>query len=338
MKVFFLLSTILFSFTSNAQLNTYSGNVGFVMNPGFLGPNYSVSNVQFTGHPQAVGSFISDSSSLGLSKGVILTTGLIYSDDGPQGPNDDSGAAIDNGYNGTPLIPNSYNASILEFDIWSFVDTIEFRYVFGSDEYPEYVGSQFNDQFRIFIEGPGISGLQNLSYLPSNVYAGINTINVGMNSSLFVYNGDGTNAPYNQDDYYIQYDGFTVPLTAKVAVQTGQTYHITIVVTDVGDAIYDSGVFLEQCEDCNYNASVQSWSTSKISCFPNPSDGEVSIEFPELLSSAELRVINYLGEEIKRVQLVSGVTKLSIDDLPSGSYILEMTTESAVWTGKLTVN
>ena len=31
---------------------------------------------------------------------MILTTGLIYSDDGPQGPNDDSGAAIDNGYNG----------------------------------------------------------------------------------------------------------------------------------------------------------------------------------------------------------------------------------------------
>ena len=338
MKTILLLSAILFSFSSTAQLNTYPGNVGFVINPGFLGPNYSVSNVQFTGHPQAVGSFISDSSNLGLTKGVILTTGLIGTKNGPQGPNTNPSAGLDNYYGGTNLIPNSFNAAILEFDIWSFVDTIEFRYVFGSDEYPEYVGSQFNDQFRIFIEGPGISGAQDLNYIPSNIYAGINTINAQSNSNYFVDNGDGNTAPNNESDYYIQYDGFTTPLQAKVAVQTGQTYHLTIVVADIADGIFDSGVFLEQCDGCNYNASVQSWSTNKISCFPNPSDGNVSIEFPELTSAAELRIINYLGEEIKRVSVASGLKQFSVVDLPRGSYILEMISETAKWTGKLTVD
>ena len=338
MKSLILISAIFLSFISLAQLSTYPGNVGFIVNPGFLGPNYYVTNVQFTGHPQAVGSFISDSTNLGLSKGVIMTTGLIFGNQGPQGPNDKSSAGFDNGYGGTSLIPDSYNAAILEFDIWSFVDTIEFKYVFGSDEYPEYVGTQYNDQFRIFIEGPGISGIQDLNYIPNNIIAGINTISLDSNSTYFVYNGEGNNAPYNESDYYIQYDGFTKPLTAKVAVQIGQTYHLTVVIADVADGIYDSGVFIEQCNGCNYNASVQSLATREITCFPNPSDGDVSVQFPELTSPAELRVINYLGDVVRRIDVKSGESAYNINDLPSGSYVLEIVSESGVWKGKVTVN
>lgn len=337
MKKVVLLSALFLSLSSIAQLNTYPGNVGFLMNPSFLGPNYQLTNVQFTGHPLAIGSFVSDSSNLGLKKGVILTTGGIWGEDGPQGPNDKSNAAIDNGYGGSSFIPDSYNAAVLEFDLYTFVDTVEFRYVFGSDEYPEYVGSQFNDQFRIFIEGPGINGIQNLSYLPSNVYAGINTINAGAHPSLFVGNGSGSTAPHNESEYYIQYDGFTVPLTAKAAVQIGQTYHLTIVVVDVADAIFDSGVFIEQCESCNYNASVPHMSLDRISSYPNPSDGDLTLQFPELTSSAELKVINALGQLERLETIKSGSTEFLINDISSGMYIVEITSETAVWNGKLNV-
>lgn len=337
MKNLLLLSTLFFSLSSFAQLNTYPGNVGFLMNPSFLGPNYQLMNVQFTGHPLAIGSFISDSSNLGLKKGVILTTGGIWGEDGPQGPNDKSNAAIDNGYGGSSFIPDSYNAAVLEFDLYTFVDTVEFRYVFGSDEYPEYVGTQFNDQFRIFIEGPGINGIQNLSYLPSNVYAGINTINAGAHPSLFVDNGSGSAAPFNESEYYIQYDGFTVPLTAKAAVQIGQTYHLTIVVVDVADAIFDSGVFIEQCESCNYNASVPHMSLDRISSYPNPSDGDLTLQFPELTSSSELRIINMIGEVVRSEEVKSGATEFYVDGLLSGTYIVEIISETTVWNGKVSV-
>ena len=43
----------------------------------------------------------------------------------------------------------------------------------------------------------------------------------------------------------IQFDGFTTPLTATAAVNCGDTYHIKLVVADVNDDVWDSGVFLE---------------------------------------------------------------------------------------------
>ncbi|GAB3835540.1 hypothetical protein GCM10028821_32090 [Hymenobacter jeollabukensis] len=43
-----------------------------------------------------------------------------------------------------------------------------------------------------------------------------------------------------------EYDGFTRVLTAQAYVQPWQLYHLKLVVADVGDAAFDSGVFLEQ--------------------------------------------------------------------------------------------
>lgn len=325
------------SFLSFSQLSAYPDNVGNVMTPSFFSSNYIITNLDYTGHPLAFGSFISDSTNLGLQKGIVLTTGLITGNNGPQGPNTNPAAGADNGAEGTSFIPDSYNAALLEFDIVSLVDTIKFRYVFGSEEYPEYVGSQFNDQFRILISGPGIVGYQNMSILPSGALVGVNSVNAASNSTFFVSNGDGSNAPYNQSSYYVQYDGFTVPLVAEMGVTPGELYHITILVTDVSDAILDSGVFIEQCESCDYNASIPEYSTELISCYPNPSFGEVTLQFPKLTTSAMLSVYNFLGEEIRTVDLDPASEKIILHDLNSASYVVKITSEGIVWTGSLQV-
>ena len=44
----------------------------------------------------------------------------------------------------------------------------------------------------------------------------------------------------------VQYDGFTAVLQAKIAVSPCDTYHLKMVVSDVGDGILDSGVFIEK--------------------------------------------------------------------------------------------
>jgi hypothetical protein len=56
------------------------------------------------------------------------------------------------------------------------------------------------------------------------------------NCSYYVENDGGTT---------LQYDAFTTVLTATIAVEACQTYHIKLVVADAGDGVVDSGVFLE---------------------------------------------------------------------------------------------
>jgi len=224
-----------------------------------VGQGVTVSNVFYSGANSAIGRFDGSNTSLGLDAGIILTTGTINAgNNGPYGPNNRPNAGIDNNAGGfaplTNLVgTNTYNASILEFDFVPQSDTVKFKYVFGSEEYPEWVGDQFNDVFAFFISGPGINGLQNMAIIPgTNQPVAINNVNNGTtnngpckNCNYYVNNGTGNNAPFNQNPFYIQYDGFTVPLEAVSPVQCGETYHLIIAVADVGDAIFDSGIFLE---------------------------------------------------------------------------------------------
>ena len=147
----------------------------------------------------------------------------------------------------TNIVGNTtYNATVLSFDFVPFAEIVEFRYVFASEEYPEYVGSQFNDVFGFFISGPGVGNNVNIARIPGNNQpVTINNVNAVSNSAYFVDNGTGTTGPQNGSSYYVQYDGFTTVLTARANVICGQTYRIVIAVADVGDGIFDSGIFLE---------------------------------------------------------------------------------------------
>ena len=242
---------------SIAQLTTNSGQApnSLVQNV-LLGSGVTVSNVLYNGSPTAVGSFSATGTNLGIDQGIVMTTGTIFNNgNGPQGPNNQPGCGIDNNIGGSALLSNiiggtqTYNAAILEFDFIPFSDTVRFKYVFGSDEYPEFAppnNSGYNDVFGFFISGPGIIGIQNIARLPTNgSVVSINNVNAITNSQFFNFNGDGNSAPYNSNPFYIQYDGFTDVLEAVSKVQCGQTYHLAIAVADVGDGQWDSGIFLE---------------------------------------------------------------------------------------------
>lgn len=216
-----------------------------------LGNGVTISNVTYTGKINAIGQFNASGTNLGITDGIIITTGTILNNsNGPQGPNDQEDSGIDNNAGGSSILTNlvggqTYNAATLEFDFVAVGDQVSFRYVFASEEYLEYVGSDFNDVFGLFISGPNISGNQNIARLPNNTVVSINNVNNTSNSAYYVYNGDGNNSPYNSSNQYIQYDGFTKVLVAQSNVQCGQKYHLTIAIADVGDGILDSGIFLE---------------------------------------------------------------------------------------------
>lgn len=257
------LSTIAFS-----QLQTEIYSPISTFNQSFLGTDYIISNVVYNGSYLSSGVFNATATNLGLDHGIILTTGTVQcpSSDGPCGPNIQSNGGLSNGYGGFPLLTSfaggnsTYNAAVIEFDFVPLIDSIGFRYVFGSEEYPEYAppnSSSFHDVFGFFISGPGISGTQNIAKLPNGQNVTVSNVNPVNNSEYYVSNGDGFQAPFNQSNVYIQYDGFTTPLVAsKTGLQINATYHMIIAIADVSDAIFDSGIFIEKCSDCTFMLSL----------------------------------------------------------------------------------
>ncbi|MCO5260319.1 MAG: choice-of-anchor L domain-containing protein [Crocinitomicaceae bacterium] len=253
------------TFWGMSQLTTVvQSPITLVQNVLLGDPGITVTNISFQGGASAIGSFDATGTNLGIAKGIVMTTGTILGNsNGPIGPNNSGSSGYDNGSPGYSLLTTTvgkqtYNASVLQFDFSTCSDSIEFRYVFGSEEYPEWVGSQFNDVFGFYISGPGFAGQQNIARLPNGSVVAINNVNNGnsqpaqgvpitaaSNPQYYVPNGNGTEAPYNSSNAYIQYDGFTRVLTAKAKVQCGVTYHLVLAIADVGDAIWDSGIFLE---------------------------------------------------------------------------------------------
>ncbi|RLD63820.1 MAG: hypothetical protein DRI84_09245, partial [Bacteroidetes bacterium] len=217
-----------------------------------VGGGATVSNITFSGSTLSIGDFSGGATTnLGMASGVLLCTGNITN---AIGPNNAAGKGTNVGIGGDPqlasLIPgySIYDAAVLEFDFVPLSDTIEFRYIFASEEYPEYVNSNFNDVFGFFISGVNPAGgnyvNQNIAIIPgTSLPVSIDNVNNGTNNT-----GPCTNCTYyvnNTSGTTIQYDGLTTVLTSWAVVTPCLTYHIKIAIGDAGDHIYDSGVFLE---------------------------------------------------------------------------------------------
>jgi gliding motility-associated-like protein len=257
-KVFLMLAGVLLCAPAWAQLTTSVAlPPNLLVQNILLGGGITASSVTYTGDASAIGSFNGIFSNIGLASGVILSSGDISN---CIGPNNTSGVSYSNTLAGDPDLDQlmspalSYEAAILEFDFVPTSDTVKFRYVFASDEYMEFVtpGGTINDGFGFFISGPGISGPYSggaidIALVPgTSLPVTMQNVNLSTNAAYYFDNGDGMGSGTAPDGASVQYDGFTVPLTATAAVQCGQTYHIKLAIADGGDGIIDSGVFLEE--------------------------------------------------------------------------------------------
>jgi hypothetical protein len=115
---------------------------------------------------------------------------------------------------------------------------LTFQYVFGSEEYNEFVGTQFDDVFGFFLNG------KNVALIPgTNTPVSVNTVNKNINSQYYRDN-DPTDFGGNPGPIMTALNGLTTVLTVEVNVTPGKVNHIKLGIEDTGDAIFDSDVFI----------------------------------------------------------------------------------------------
>jgi outer membrane protein OmpA-like peptidoglycan-associated protein len=298
--LFLLVAVLLSAADSFAQIRLSAIKVDEWVKKNFSGQGVVVGNIKFKGYPLSTLSYTITGNILQVQKGLILSTGNSYNVAGYNNSHNQSSTF------GDILSPQTdpdlaaivggklFDICSVEFDFVPLDNSIQFNYQFGSDEYPEYVDSPYNDVFAFIVSDESSS--KNIALIPgSEVPVSINTVNFKLNQDHFIDNnlykqvvikrqeplkatykgtlpgrvlrGIGSifaiNGPVPGDQTVIQadpellktldanlyrnlrYDGITKKLVAQSFVTPYKKYHLKIVIADVADNIYDSGVFIE---------------------------------------------------------------------------------------------
>lgn len=193
MKKIVLISSILFFsyFNLNAQINVYYPDINDWVRKNFGSQGVILGNITHKGNDDAIGSFTSTPNVLKISNGLLISTGEAV---GAIGPNDRYNVSKD--FEESKEFDKDlkvlekgdlYDLSLIEFDFVSFQNSIKFNYQFGSDEYPEYVGSSFNDIFAFFVSDGKVT--KNIAVVPGKTLpVSVNTINNKFETKLFINN------------------------------------------------------------------------------------------------------------------------------------------------------
>ena len=177
---------------------------------------------------------------------MLPNEGVVLSSGGPESLNlqDSDSQTTCYGFPGDPDLnsiarASTQDACILEiqFTVDPGVLAIEFQYVFGSDEYQEYVDSQYNDAFALKLNGV------NLALIPaSSIPVSINTVNQVVNTEFYIANDPSVLNPVPYPNF--EADGFTKEFTATGLVSAG-TNTLKLAIADASDCLLDSWVLLK---------------------------------------------------------------------------------------------
>lgn len=274
------------------QTEINSDAINLVRDVFIKGTCKNISNIESSGETESFGVFENGGDIIGFTDGIILSTGDIRDAIGPNSfvetttqfnqPSQDKDLI--------EIATNElFDVTVLEFDFIPVESEVTFQYVFASEEYCEFVGTDFNDVFGFFVSGPGIDGpftdgAINVARLPdSEELVSINNVNHAKNQNFYVKNElrddiDNCNLVFDPSHLFtIEYDGFTVPLVARIPVIPCETYHIRLVIGDVRDDQLDSAVFLRaKSFDLGQLATVKAVVPNRTDtiAFENCLDGE----------------------------------------------------------------
>ena len=145
----------------------------------------------------------------------------------------------------------------------------------------------------------------------------INNVNHKTNSEWFVANHKYESPLYD----YLEYDGFTKPIVAGLRVVPRKPYHIKILIADLEDCEYDSGVLLEAI-------SFSSYSIQK----PKPVKRRYYFNFNNdsyLLDPAEQKKVNRLADSISKFSFDSIIVIGHTDSTGDEEHNLQLSKQRA---------
>lgn len=201
-----------------------------------------VRNCQYSGAAEAAGLFVDGKASgFDIDAGIMLSTGKVSDAVGPNLSNGKTfnyntvGDADLNTLSGTG---DSRDAAVLEFDFQAQGEALSFQYVFASEEYNEFVNSNFRDVFGFFL-----NNLNTPTQKTNLTSVSINSINKSNNAAQFINNDF---KDFNQvAPFATEYDGFTTLIQASAPLIAGETYHMKLAIADVRDSSFDSAVLIK---------------------------------------------------------------------------------------------
>jgi gliding motility-associated-like protein/uncharacterized repeat protein (TIGR01451 family) len=191
-------------------------------------------------------------------EGVLLSSGDIKSAEGPNDNTQQSDYKIEDA--GDPDLAiisghQTHDAAVFEYEFEAPDNYVFFRYMFGSEEYLEYVETGFNDAFGFFLSGPGIDGgglytnnAVNMAEFFNGDGVSVNTIHPsGVNIDGDVYSEQNAHLYLNNPPGTLttQFDGNTKALFAIYPTTPCETYKLKIAVADASDQRRDVAVFFE---------------------------------------------------------------------------------------------
>ncbi len=238
------------------QLNAITGTTDLTgttaadLAQSLVGPGVSISNIDYVGSEISAGQFAGGATSIGIESGIVLSSGDINSWIGPT--NESTGTSTQLGTAGDADLTAAsgfatFDATVLSFDFTADAETIFFEYVFASEEYNEFVNSQFNDTFAFFVNDVNCATVPDGA--GGTLPVSVNAVNNGnpdgdmtaTNPNLFV---DNTAIP---NPFPTELDGFTVPLTCMAAVNPAPALNtMKLAIADASDNVLDSAVFLTE--------------------------------------------------------------------------------------------
>jgi PEP-CTERM motif len=252
---FALVIVIILPVSAHAINITQNSNATSLGNT-LVGPGITlVGTPTLAGAPIQSGTFTNGAGDIAIASGVVLSSGDVNAIPGPnvsmletlgvQGTGSDStntdtfapGFAPLTTLAGTPTL----NASVLtipfQFGNGSTGGNIFVSFSFASEEYIDFVNSEFNDVFGFFLDGVNIATLNGLPIT-------VNNINPLVNSACYRNNVPNTNG-FPVAGVGITLDGFTCVLTAQALNLAPGIHTMQFAIADASDANLDSAVFLE---------------------------------------------------------------------------------------------
>src|SRR6476620_8141844 len=208
-KCYLLLFAMFFCGLVNAQISVDFTNVDQWVKNNFVGQGVVLGHIKTHFPVKEAAGIFNSKDILQIKEGLVLSTGDVRR---IAGHNDQFNLSTSFNLSGTPekdsdlqkIEPGKlFDISYIEFDFVPYNNSISFNYQFGSDEYPEYVGSAFNDVFA-FIVSDGKES-KNIALIPEkNTPVSINTVNFKTDSIYYIDNNPFLLKTINREDPNIE--------------------------------------------------------------------------------------------------------------------------------------